>query len=113
MRPIDLSTGNVMIHLLTETMSTSYTHLNMCLSHFSSQQIGLGLERRTYYVAQNFFFGGGGVLGVWEFFRLSLVLPKKKKTKKKIYTFCLSKNSYQSSIFTPYRGTLLSYVVKG
>ena len=104
---------NVMIHLLTETMSTSYTHMNMCLSHFSSQQTGLGLERRTYYVAQIFFFfWGGGVLGVWEFFRLSLVLQKKKQ-KQKIYTFCLSKNSYQSSIFTPYRGTLLSYVVKG
>ena len=102
-----------MIHLLTETMSTSYTHMNMCLSHFSSQQTGLGLERRTYYVAQIFFFfWGGGVLGVWEFFRLSLVLQKKKQ-KQKIYTFCLSKNSYQSSIFTPYRGTLLSYVVKG
>ena len=74
-----------MIHLLTETMSTSYTHMNMCLSHFSSQQIGLGLERRTYYVAQIFFFfWGGGVLGVWEFFRLSLVLQKKKtKTKTK------------------------------
>ena len=71
-----------MIHLLTETMSTSYTHLNIYLSHFSSQQIGLGLERRTYYVAQKFFFffwgGGGGGLGVWEFFRLSLVLQKKK-----------------------------------
>ena len=52
------------------------------------------------------------MLGVWEFFRLSLVLQKKKQ-KQKIYTFCLSKNSYQSSIFTPYRGTLLSYVVKG
>ena len=53
---------NVMIHLLTETMSTSYTHLNICLSHFSSQQIGLGLEKGTYFVAQKFFFfwGGGG-----------------------------------------------------
>ena len=74
---------NVRIHLLTETMSTSYTHLNMCLSHFSSQQIGLGLERRTYYVAQNFFFWGGGWLGVWEFCRLSLVPQKKQKQKQK------------------------------
>ena len=27
---------------------------------FSSQQIGLALERGTYYVAKNFFFWGGG-----------------------------------------------------
>ena len=72
-----------MIHLLTETMSTSYTHLNICLSHFSSQQIGLGLARGTYYVAQNFFWGGGGWLGVWEFCRLSLVPQKKQKQKQK------------------------------
>ena len=58
-----------MIHLLTETMSTSYTHLNVCLSHFSSQQIGLGLKKGTYFVAQNFF--------------LFLLYPKKKKKKKK------------------------------
>ena len=68
-----------MIHLLTETMSTSYTHLNICLSHFSSQQIGLGLEKGTYFVAQIFFFFWGGGLGVWKFCRLSLIPQKKKK----------------------------------
>ena len=104
-----------MIHLLTETMSTSYTHLNVCLSHFSSQQIGLGLEKGTYFVAQNFFFWGGGGLGVWEFCRLFLVPQKKKKKKalQKFYTFCQSKNSYQSSICTPYSETFLSCVGKG
>ena len=101
-----------MIHLLTETMSTSYTHLNICLSHFSSQQIGLGLEKGTYFVAQKFFFWGGGGGGM-EILWVVLNPKKKKKALQKFYTFFQSKNSYQSSICTPYSGTLLSYVVEG
>ena len=85
----------------SQTQWVHHTHLHICLSHFSSQQLGLGLERGTYYVAQKWFsFGGGrGGLDVWEFCRLSLVPQKKKKKKKKamqkICNFCQIKNSYQ------------------
>ena len=50
-----------MIHLLTETMSTSYTHLNICLSHFSqsTDRAWLG-ERNLFRSTKIFFFLGGG-----------------------------------------------------
>ena len=105
---------NVMIHLLTETMSTSYTYLNICLSHFSQSTDRAWLGERNLFRSTKIFFFLGGGLGVWEFCRLSLVpQKKKKKALQKFHTFCQSKNSYQSSICTPYSETFLSCVGKG
>ena len=53
----------------------------------STDRAWLG-EKNLLCSTKIFFFlrGGGGVLGVWEFFRLSLVLQKKKTKKPKNFT---------------------------
>ena len=83
MRPIDLSTGKCddssphrnneyIIHTL-EYVPESFFQ--------STDRAWLG-EKNLLCSTKFFFFWGGGVLGVWEFFRLSLVLQKKKKQTK-------------------------------
>ena len=63
MRLIDMSTQeNVMIHLLTDTMSTSYTFTYMPESFFQSTvRAWLGERNLLCSTKMVFFWGGGGV----------------------------------------------------
>ena len=61
MRPIYMSTGKCddsSSHRNNEYIIHTFKYVPE--SFFRSQQIGLGLEKGTYFVAQKFFFLGGG-----------------------------------------------------